>query len=118
MTRLVRYSPNRASSLRFDDGEGLHNVVHIVTCDAVEVEIGGIQFATEQEAPLFVPAEGWAIVATIFGKGLQVPGSIGELQHTGEEPLAQLLRRRPGTGLTIGRGGRMGKLIPIVTTRF
>ena len=46
----------------FDDGEGLQNVVHVVAPDAVEVEVGRIEFATQQEAALFVPSEGWASV--------------------------------------------------------
>jgi hypothetical protein len=42
----------------FDDGEGIHDVVNVVALDAVEVEVGGVEFAAEQEAAVFVPAEG------------------------------------------------------------
>src|SRR5579884_2061016 len=45
-----------------DDGEGLHDVVHVGALDAVEVEVGGVQLAAKQEAPLLVPAERRAVV--------------------------------------------------------
>jgi hypothetical protein len=54
--------------LAFDDGEGLQNVGHVVATDAVEVEVGRIEFAAQQEAALFVPAEGRARVAKVFSK--------------------------------------------------
>lgn len=31
----------------FDYGEGIHDVVYVVTLDAVEVEVGGIEFTAE-----------------------------------------------------------------------
>src|SRR5690348_3452555 len=34
----------------------VHNVIDIVACDTVEVEVGSVEFAAEQEAPLFIPA--------------------------------------------------------------
>ncbi len=71
--------------LALDDGEGLHDVLHIVAGDAVEVEVGGVEFAAQQEAPLLVPAEGRAVIAAIVGKGLQVPGGVGEFEDAGEE---------------------------------
>jgi hypothetical protein len=73
--------------LALDDGEGLHDVVHIVAADAVEVEIGSIEFAAQQKTPLFVPAEGRAIVAAVLGEGCQISGSVGEFEDTGEEPI-------------------------------
>src|SRR5260370_39042148 len=70
--------------------EGLHNVVHILMYYTVEVEIGCIQFATQEETPLFVPAESWAVVAAVFVEGFKVPGSIGEFKGTEEDPVAQM----------------------------
>lgn len=57
--------------------ERIHNMVHILVLSAIEVEIGGIQFAAQKEAPLLVPAEGRTIIATVFGKGFQDPGGVG-----------------------------------------
>lgn len=31
----------------FDDGEGFHDVVNVVALNAVEVKVGGIEFAAE-----------------------------------------------------------------------
>jgi len=72
--------------LALDDREGLHDVVHIVAADAIEVEIGSVEFATQQKTPLFVPAEGRAVVATVCSEGGQIPGSVGEFEDMGEEP--------------------------------
>ncbi len=35
--------------LALDDWEGFHDVVHIVAFDAVEVEVGGVEFASQEE---------------------------------------------------------------------
>ena len=63
----------RGLVLALDDGEGVHDVVHVVAGDAVEVEVGGVQFAAQQEAALFVPAEGRAVVAAVLGEGRAGP---------------------------------------------
>jgi hypothetical protein len=73
--------------LALDDGEGLHDVVHIAAVNAGEVEVRSVEFATQQKAPLFVPAEGRAVVAAVFSKRYQIPGSVGELKDAGEEPI-------------------------------
>jgi hypothetical protein len=72
--------------LALDDGEGLHDVVHIVTADAVEVEVSSVEFATQQKTPLFVPTEGRAVVAAVLREGGQIPGNVGEFKDAGEEP--------------------------------
>jgi len=38
--------------LALDDGEGLHDVVYIVASNAVEVKVGSVELAPQQEAPL------------------------------------------------------------------
>ena len=48
----------RGLVLALDDGEGVHDVGRVVAGDAVEVEVGRVQFATHEEAALFVPAVG------------------------------------------------------------
>lgn len=54
----------------FDGGESIHDVVNVVALDAVEVEVGGVEFTAEQESAIFVPFEGWAFVAAVLGKRL------------------------------------------------
>jgi len=44
--------------LALDDGEGLHDVVHVVAGDAVEVKEGGVQLASQQETAVDIPKEG------------------------------------------------------------
>jgi len=41
-----------------DDGEGVHDVGDVVAGDAVEMEVGRVQLAAEEEAAVFVPAVG------------------------------------------------------------
>lgn len=66
--------------LALDDGEGLHDVIDVVAGDAVEMEVGGVEFSAEKEAAIFISAEGRIVVATILGEGLQVPGGVGEFE--------------------------------------
>ena len=68
------------------DWEVIHDVVHIVPSDAVEMEECSVHLAPYQEAPLLIPPERRAIVAAVFGEGGQVPGSVGEFEDAGEEP--------------------------------
>ncbi len=48
----------RGEVFAFDDGEGFQDVIHVVAGDTVEVEVGGVEFAAQEEAAGFVPAEG------------------------------------------------------------
>lgn len=66
----------------FDDGEGFHDVVHIIAVDLVEVEGECIEFAAHEEAALVVPDEGRTIIADILREGLQIPPGVGEFWHT------------------------------------
>ncbi len=56
------------------DRERVEDVVDVVALDAVEVEERGVKFRTQQEAPLWLPAERRAVVARVGGERLQVPG--------------------------------------------
>ena len=38
-----------------DDGEGLHDVIHVVSGDAVNVEERRVEFGSDREAPLLIP---------------------------------------------------------------
>jgi hypothetical protein len=35
-------------------GKGFHDVIYVVALDAVEVEVGGIEFAAQEEATFFI----------------------------------------------------------------
>ena len=65
-----------------DDGEGLHDIIDVIMSNAVEVEVGGVEFTAQQEAPFFIPTKGRAIVAAVFGKGFQIPGGVSEFEDT------------------------------------
>ena len=47
------------------DGERVQNIGGIVAGDAVEMKIGGVQFAAQQKAAFVVPAERRAVIAAI-----------------------------------------------------
>ncbi len=104
--------------LALDDGEGLHNVVHIVAGNAVEVAIGSVKFATQQKTPRFVPAEGRAVVAAVFGKGGQILGSVGEFKDAEEEPSRESLSRSPGSETRVCRIWKNGHLIHIAISEI
>lgn len=65
----------------FDDWEGFHDVVYVVALDAVEVKVGGIEFASQEEAAIAIPTEGGTVVATVLGKGLEIPGGVGKFEN-------------------------------------
>ena len=69
----------------FHNSESSYDVVHVVALDAIQVKIGGVQFAAQQETPLLVPAEWWPVVVTIFGERFQVPGSVGKFKKAWKE---------------------------------
>ena len=83
--------------LTLDDWEGIHDVIDIIACDAIEVEVGGIEFAAQQEAPLFVPAERRARVAAVSSEGFHIPSGVGEFEDTRTDPRQEGLRGDPIT---------------------
>jgi len=52
-----------------DDRDGADDVSDLVAGEAVEVDLGDVEFAAEAEAPLLVPAERRAVVAEFAGEG-------------------------------------------------
>jgi len=64
-----------------DDGKGIEDVGGVVAAQAVEVEEGGVEFATEPEAARFVPHEGRAEPPAVPRERLQIPRRVGQLQH-------------------------------------
>jgi len=124
--------------LAFDNREGVQNVGHVVALDGVEVEEGRVQLAAQEEAPLFVPAEGRrglrvmsyeSCVGVIGGQGGQrvlgergqIPGRVGEFQNAGQKPSGERdwglgigdwrLGIGPGAGLGVGFRRENGELL-------
>lgn len=60
-----------------DDGEGAHDVVHIVAGDAVEVEHQRVQLGSHQSPALVVPAERRAMIPEVFCEAGQIPSGVG-----------------------------------------
>lgn len=73
--------------LTADNGEGVEDVSGVVAVDAVEVEEGGVEFATEQEPPRLVPAERRPVVSTVPRERLQVPRRVAQLQNSRQDEL-------------------------------
>ena len=46
----------------------------------VQVEEGGVQLATEEEAAVLVPAERWTVVADVASKTIEIVGRVRQLQ--------------------------------------
>src|SRR5258708_5001795 len=65
----------------FHKGEGIHNVVYIFTCNAVQVKISSIKLAAEQEPPLLIPSERRVIIAEVACKRPDIPGSVDEFYN-------------------------------------
>jgi len=55
-------------------GVDAKRVAQLVAGATVETGVGCIQFGAELGAADFIPAEGFAVVAHIFGEGTQVVG--------------------------------------------
>jgi hypothetical protein len=70
-----------------DNGESFHDVIYVVALDAVEMEVGGIEFAAQEEAAFFIPTERSTIVAAVLSEGLEIPSSIGEFENTSYYPI-------------------------------
>ncbi len=60
------------------NGEGFHDVIYVVALDAVEVEVGSIEFTAQEEAAFFIPMEGGTVIAAVLGKGLEIPSGVGK----------------------------------------
>ena len=63
------------------DGEGIHDVVHVVSLDAVQDEVERVEFGAEPEAAFIVPGEGVAGVVQVAGKAGEVVSSVRQLQY-------------------------------------
>ncbi len=62
------------------DVGGVEDVAEFVAGEAVEVGVVGVEFGAEVGTALWVPDEGVAVVAHVLGEGLQIPGSVGEVE--------------------------------------
>ena len=102
----------RGFILAFDNRESVHDVGHVVAFNAVEMEKGGVEFAAEQKAPGFIPAEGRAIESAVLRERFQVPSGVGQFENAGQYPIAQgFAVARPPAGLGVDSGWENGELL-------
>src|SRR6266571_748456 len=109
--------------LALHNRERLHNIVHVIALDAIQVKISRVQLAAQQETPLFVPSEGRTIVATVFSEGFQVPGGIGEFEGARPDPIGQRYPIVPFTFINVLSWQKYWKLLQneechVSTTKF
>ena len=79
----------RGFILAIDNREGVHDVGYVVAVNAVEMEKGGVEFATEQKAPGFIPTKRRAIESAVLRERFQVPGGVGQFENAGEQPISK-----------------------------
>ena len=87
--------------LFFPDTERTHNIIYIISCYAIEDEIGCVEFAAQEETALFIPTEERAIITTIFGKRFEIPDGVGEFEGTRLDPITQRKEIAPGANSNI-----------------
>lgn len=61
--------------------ETLQDVLDVAAFEAVEEAEGGVELSPELGAALRYPAERWAVVAEVTGKGSQIPGGVEQVEH-------------------------------------
>ena len=64
--------------------------IAVLVCRKIQVEEGGVEFATEAETTFVVPTKRRAVVATVVRERLKVPGCERQLQDTREQPVRVL----------------------------
>ena len=73
--------------------------VAVFVCRKVQMEEGGVELATEEEAAILVPAERWTVVAAIVRERLKVPRSVVEFEDAIRHPGIDRPRSVPRTCL-------------------
>src|SRR5579885_41291 len=68
--------------------EGVHDVVHVLPRDPVQVEVRRVQLAAQEKAPLLVPPERRPVIAAIPGERFEIPGGVGQFERARGDPLA------------------------------
>ena len=71
---LFKHTECLAKEIFAVDFFGIQNIAQFVAGETVETGVVGVQFGAELSAADFVPAEGFAVVAHVFGEGTQVVG--------------------------------------------
>src|SRR5690606_22461097 len=87
--------------LPLHDGEGLHDVVDVITLDAVEVEEEGVQPSANYRTTPLIPSEGASQVTHVLRKSLHPPFNKGELK---DSRIHKLQKR---FDLTYGNNGKL-----------
>src|SRR2546429_50749 len=69
-----------------DDGERVHDVVHVRALDTIKLKKRGIEFALEEEPSCGIPAKRCASRCKIVRKRPNVPCSVGKLDEATLDP--------------------------------
>ena len=93
--------------------ERLHDVLHVLAPDAVEMKECCVELAAEVETAIIVPGERRTRVAAVARERLEVVRRIDQLKHTQEDPSPKGLPRCPKTGLVVSGGRQRRKLLQI-----
>src|ERR1019366_1786533 len=79
-----------------DNRERLHNVVHVISLDPVQMEERGIQLSPHCEASLFIPPKRCPRISEIMSERLHIPCRIGQLKNTPSDPRFDRINTTPG----------------------
>ena len=55
----------------------------------VQVEEGGVEFAAEEEAALFVPSKRRAVPATVRCERFEIPSGVGQFKRARQQPFSK-----------------------------
>src|SRR6266704_5550386 len=81
--------PEQFLILALHNWERLHNVIHIIALNTIQVEISPIKLTAQKETSLFIPLERWDFKAAIFGEGFQIPGCVDEFECSRKNPISE-----------------------------
>src|ERR1019366_3505584 len=93
-----------------EGAEAVHDVVHIITVNAIQVEVRGVQFGPDRDPPLLVPSERRPIITEISRERFHVPRRVRKFKDAAFVPLRQNIRGRPWRQILVYPGRRDGKL--------
>lgn len=96
-----------------EDGEGVQDVVGVVTRDAVEEEERGVELGTDSCATGFVPAEWGTGISEVSCEAGEVVGGVGEFEDPRGDPVCCVLSMIPPTCFIKRLLGRHCKLAEI-----
>ena len=95
------------------DRKGLHDVLHVVAGDAVEMEEGGVELCAEMWAPRLVPSLGRSNNAKIPGEAIEIIRRVGQFGYAEGDPIPMHGGRVPFAARFKLVGGEDGELLQV-----